>query len=259
MINKITEIIKQAGDIMLSANHDENRIHSKSGTANFVTEYDIKVQDFLYAALAKLIPEANFIGEESDTNDTAKLTDGYSFIIDPIDGTTNFIHDYGHSCISVALLKDGEVIIGAVYNPYRDELFHAEKNRGAYLNGKPIHTSTRELCDSLVCFGTAPYYRELADKTFTILKWLYLNVRDIRRSGSAALDLCYVACGRCDLFFEMILSPWDYTAGSLIITEAGGIITAIDGAAVTFDAPSSVVAGNGDAGIRAFEKAVQNF
>ena len=255
MIRNITEIMKQAGEIMLSANYGENQIHSKSGTANFVTEYDLKVQDFLYTELAKIMSNANFIGEESDSNDTAKLADGYSFIIDPIDGTTNFIHDYKHSCISVALLKDGEVIIGAVYNPYRDELFHAEKNSGAFMNGKPIHTSSRELCDSLVCFGTAPYYREHAEKTFDILKFLYLNARDIRRSGSAALDLCYVACGRCDLFFEMILSPWDYAAGSLIITEAGGIITAMDGNPVTFDVPSSVVAG----GIRAFEKAVQNF
>jgi Archaeal fructose-1,6-bisphosphatase and related enzymes of inositol monophosphatase family len=245
MINNILEQIRQAGNIMLSADyHENNNLHSKTGTANFVTEYDVKVQDFLYKSLAEIIPDANFIGEESDVNNTDKLKQGYSFIIDPIDGTTNFIHNYGHSCVSVALLKDGEVVFGAVYNPYRDELFHAEKNKGAYLNNKRVNASSRKLQDGLVCFGTSPYYRHLADNTFDLLKRLYLNSRDIRRSGSAALDLCYVACGRCDVFFEMILSPWDYAAGSLIITEAGGLITAMSGDPVTLDVASSVLAAN---------------
>ena len=245
MTNEILERIRQAGEIILSANyHEDNNLHSKSGTANFVTEYDLKVQDFLYKSLAEVIPDANFIGEESESNDIAKLNQGYSFIIDPIDGTTNFIHNYKHSCISVALLKDDEIIFGAVYNPYMDELFHAEKNKGAYLNNNPIHAGSHNLHDGLVCFGTSPYYRNLADNTFDLLKRLFLNSRDIRRSGSAALDLCYVACGRCDVFFEMILSPWDYAAGSLIISEAGGIITSMNGEPVTLDVPSSVIAAN---------------
>jgi len=245
MINNILKCIKKAGEIILSANyHEDNNLHSKSGTANFVTEYDLKVQDFLYKSLVEVIPDVNFIGEESDTNDINKLKQGFSFIIDPIDGTTNFIHNYRYSSISVALLKDGEIIFGAVYNPYTDELFHAEKNKGSYLNNQLIKTGSRGLHDGLVCFGTSPYYRNLADQTFDLLKRLFLNARDIRRSGSAALDLCYIACGRCDVFFEMILSPWDYAAGSLIISEAGGIITSMSGEPVTLDVSSSVIAAN---------------
>lgn len=244
LTTEINKIIIQAGKIILSAHSNENHMHSKSGTANFVTKYDVMVQDYLYEKLDKLIPNVNFIGEESDTNNMAKLADGYSFIIDPIDGTTNFIHNYGHSSISVALAKDGKIITGIVYDPYKNELFFAEINNGAYLNRKLIHVSERPLCDSLICFGSSPYYRELADSTFDLLKLLYLNARDIRRSGSAALDLCYVACGRCDLFYELLLSPWDYAAGSLIISEAGGVITAMDGQAVPFDSDSSVLAAN---------------
>lgn len=244
LINDISKIITNAGEIILSAHNNENQMHSKVGTANFVTEYDVKVQDYLYEKLGKLIPNVNFIGEESNINDMSKLSDGYSFIIDPIDGTTNFIHNYGHSSISVALAKDGEIVIGIVYDPYKNELFQAEKGNGAYLNHTRIHVSDRQLCDSLICFGSSPYYRELADSTFDLLKLLYLNSRDIRRSGSAALDLCYVACSRCDLFYELLLSPWDYAAGSLIINEAGGVISAMDGQAVTFDTGSSVLAAN---------------
>lgn len=244
IISKFEPIIKEAGKIILSAHDINDQTASKEGTANFVTTYDVAVQKYLYEKLAQVMPDANFIGEESDCNHSELLKSGYSFIIDPIDGTTNFIQGCRHSSISVGLSFDNEIIAGAVYNPYTDEMFTAEKGYGAYLNGKRIRTSERHISDALVAFGSSPYYRELADESFDILKYLYLRTRDIRRSGSAALDLSYVACGRYDLFYEARLSPWDYAAGSIIIKEAGGDISSMSGEKLTLDRPSSVLAGN---------------
>lgn len=240
----IAEYVREAGEIMTGAHDISKKIKEKTGTANFVTAYDVAVEDFLYEKLGKAFPEARFIGEESAENHTELLKSGLSFIIDPIDGTTNFIHGYRHSAISVGLCENGQMIAGVIINPYQNELFTAERGKGAYLNQEPISVSERDFTNSLVCFGTSPYRRELCEMSFDLAKKAYLHCRDIRRSGSAALDLAYVACGRCDLFFEVTLSPWDYAAGSIIVEEAGGIITAFDRAPVTLDKPSSVIAAN---------------
>jgi myo-inositol-1(or 4)-monophosphatase len=241
---KMADIVTEAGKLMMSACDIENNMSEKTGTANFVTSYDIDIQNFLFGRLSSLYPQAEFIGEESVENHPEPINDGLCFIIDPIDGTTNFIHSYRHSAISVGLCYNGAVIAGVIYNPYLDEIFLAESGKGAYLGKRRIHVSQRHLCDGLVSFGTSPYRRDLADASFDIIKKLYLSSRDIRRSGSAALDLCYIACGRSDLFFEMTLSPWDYSAGSLIVSEAGGIITSLDGKPLVLNRPSSVIAGN---------------
>ena len=241
MLKKITEIVKEAGKIVLSAHNQENTITAKEGKKNFVTKYDVAVQDYLFKELGKAFPDAQFIGEEGE-NDFS--TDGLRFIIDPIDGTTNFMQDYRCSCISVALCNGNDVVAGVVYNPYTDELFSAEKGKGAYLNGDRISVSERPLSDGLALFGTSPYHPENADETFALLRKVFDFSRDIRRSGSAAFDICTVACGRCEVFFEKGLQPWDIAAGTLILKEAGGIALNYDGTEISFSTPNDVVFAN---------------
>ena len=239
-------IIKEAAKIMLSAHNVEesNAVTSKAGDANFVTVYDKATQDFLIKKITEAIPEATFVAEEQE-NDLSALEGEYAFIIDPIDGTTNFIHDFSHSSISVACASRGEVIFGAVYNPYLDEMFYAERGKGAYKNNKPISVSKREMKESVFSFGSSPYYKdELGEKGFALAYKIFKESADIRRLASAALDLCYVACGRLDSFFEFRLSPWDHAAGSLILTEAGGKISDMEEKPLSLTEPSSVIAAN---------------
>ncbi len=241
MLEKIIAIVKDAGKIMLTAHNRENSITAKEGSNNFVTKYDVAVQQYLFEELKKAVPNADFVGEEGENN---LLNANLRFIIDPIDGTTNFMQDYRCSCISVALCDGNEALLGVVYNPYTNEVFSAEKDKGAYLNGKPIKVSNRSLKDGMALFGTSPYRPDLADETFTLLRKVYDYSRDIRRSGSAAYDICAVACGRCEVFFERELQPWDYAAGSLIITEAGGVAQTFDGNKPQLTKSSAVVFAN---------------
>ena len=241
MLKKITEIVKEAGKIVLSAHNQENTITAKEGKKNFVTKYDVAVQEFLFRELGKDFPDAQFIGEEGE-NDIS--TNGLRFIIDPIDGTTNFMQDYRCSCISIGLCKGNDVIAGVVYNPYTDELFSAEKGKGAYLNGNKIKVSERPLSDGLALFGTSPYHPENTDETFSLLRKVFDFSRDIRRSGSAAYDICMIACGRCEVFFEKSLQPWDIAAGTLILKEAGGIALNYQGKEISFSTPNDVVFAN---------------
>ncbi len=243
------EIIKKAalkaGEIMLSADYDEvlGGIESKEGTANFVTEYDKKVQDFLFETLAASFPAAVFVGEEDDGSTADKIFNGLAFIIDPIDGTTNFIRNFCASTVSIALLCNGSPIVGVVYNPYSGDLYCATKGGGAFCNDKPIKTVKRPFSQSIVEFGTAPYYKGfLGDKTFALAKALFMSGADLRRSGSAALDLCTLASGKCDIFFEVVLSPWDYAASFLILAEAGGVMTDFYGNEPCFDKRCSILA-----------------
>ena len=243
----LTPLLLRAGEIMLSA-HDiesDGDVKEKFGdAANMVTVYDVAVQNFLMEEITKAIPEAYFIAEEKE-NDASVLQREYCFIIDPIDGTANFIHDYRHSCISLALFSRGEAVFAAVLDPYQNELFSAEKGKGAYLNGRKIRVSDRNMAHSIVAFGTSPYYKDtLSDQTFAIARKLFHACSDLRRCGAAALDLAYVAAGRNDIFFECLLSPWDIAAGYLLITEAGGKMTCINGAPIDFSAASPVLATN---------------
>lgn len=248
----ISPIIKKAGEIMLSATNVEIA-EIKQGDVNYVTFYDKKVQDFLIDELKKAYPNAYFIAEEKD-NDQNALNNELCFIIDPIDGTTNFIRDYKSSSISIGIFSHGEGIFGAILNPYLGELYTAEKDKGAFLNGEKISVTENTVERSLFAFGSSPYYKsELADKTFSVAKALFLNCMDIRRSGSAALDFCHVASGRIDVFFECRLSPWDFAAGSVIVKEAGGIITDMDGNEVDFSKPQSILCTNKNAYKKALE------
>lgn len=241
LLEDIKKIVKETSAIMLEVTPEALEIAAKEGHGNFVTDYDVRVQKLLFARLGEIMPGAVFLSEEDEEEKTVGA--GYTFIIDPIDGTSNFICGYGHSAISVALALDGEVILGVVYNPYRDEMCWAEKGKGAYLNGRKLVMVDRPLEKGVAACGTAPYHLDLTDKTFETMKQVFLNSMDIRRVGSAALDLCYTAANRNVLFFEWVLSPWDYAAASLIVTEAGGEFSQMDGSPVRIGDKCSVLAG----------------
>ena len=214
-----------------------------SGRRDVVTEYDRRVQALLVERLSAAVPGARFFCEENDRHDDLQAE--CVFIIDPIDGTMNFVRGFHHSCISVACMRGGVVCAGAVYNPYVDELFTALRGAGAFLNGRPLRIPDEGLADSVVSVGTAPYNPELADRTFRLAKAAFLAGLDIRREGSAALDLCSAAAGRCGVYYELGLSLWDDAAGIQIVEEAGGVCRTLAGGALPLDASRpSVVAGS---------------
>lgn len=242
----LSPILRQAGAIIRSAHGMEERgeVIEKSGDANFVTVYDVRVQSYLIEALQEQFPNARFIAEEQE-NDPSTLLSDTCFVIDPIDGTTNFIHDYRHSSVSVAMFSHGETVCGAIYDPYLDELFFAEKGKGAYLNGRSMQASCRDAAHAVAILGSSPYYKaELSEKTFSMAKEVFEACADIRRSASAALDLAYIAAGRAEVFFELRLAPWDWAAGELMIREAGGRVSDMRGQPLDLSAPSSIIAAN---------------
>lgn len=218
MLNALFDIVRRAGEMIVNARSFDVEI--KEGHANFVTTVDSAVEETLKAELARLRPDASFIGEEQDN---APLGPEPTWVIDPIDGTTNFIHDFRFSAISVALLENRRPVLGVVYQPYARELFHAVRGQGAYLNGQPIRVTDTPFAQALVGFGTSPYHPVLAEKSMQAALQFLLHASDVRRCGSAALDLAYVAAGRQDVYFELTLKPWDYAAGALLVEEAGGV------------------------------------
>lgn len=236
-------VVVEAGELINKSEQGRSKVFEK-GYANYVTEVDIAVQEFIIPRLLKIIPDCNIISEEVEENkwDIARPT----WVLDPIDGTTNFIYDYRHSAISLALFLDGKPSFGVIYDPAMNEIFTAEAGKGAFLNKRPIHVSRNsKLEDCLIAFGTTPYDRTKTDATFCIVKKVFSSCRDIRRSGSSALDFAYVACGRADGYFELGIQPWDYAAGMIILREAGGIITDCSGKTLDKLQPSGVLASNG--------------
>ena len=233
-----------AGEIMRSAPPAVDYAGSKTGHANYVTEYDSRVQEYLLQRLSAVLPEANFVGEENGKEVfREEYAKGYTFVVDPIDGTSNFMKAYRPSVTSIALLKDGKPWIGVIYNPYTDQMFHAQAGCGAYENDSRIFSSEAPLSDSLVSMGTAPYYEEEVSRSaFLLGHWYLLRSIDIRRSGSAAWDICMVAAGHIGLFFEPRLCLWDFAAGACILQEAGGSITAMDGTELNWRTSSSILA-----------------
>ncbi|NBK91124.1 inositol monophosphatase [bacterium 1XD21-13] len=213
------------------------------GPADYVTQVDTDIQNFLAHELHKLAPGIQFLGEEEGLHEMSGDT---YWILDPIDGTTNLIHDYQHSTVSLGLYEKGEITLGIVYDPFREDVYYARKGTGSFLNGKPIRVSqANTLKETIISFGTAPYDKGLAKENFERLLKVFMESQDIRRTGSAALDLAYVACGRTGGFFEARLSPWDFAAGMLLISEAGGMITDFSGAPLDLLKRGSVVATNG--------------
>lgn len=222
----IMEVQRRSAELMLHAG--EILAENKTGRRDVVTEYDRRIQAFLMDELSKAVPEAGFFCEENGRQ--GGLDGPCVFIIDPIDGTMNFVHGFKHSCVSVACASFGQLVAGAVYNPYAGEMFSAWNGGGAFLNGRPIHVSREALENSVVCCGTAPYAPELTERSFELMERVFRGSLDIRRQGSAALDLCSVAAGRAGAYFEMSVSLWDWAAGGLIVREAGGLCTDLEGA-----------------------------
>ena len=242
MLEQIISIVREAGEIVLSAHDIWSQTHEKSSAADLVTEYDLAVERFLKEKLPPLVPGSLFFGEEEKEN-ASPLT-GWVFIVDPIDGTTNFVRGLKHSAISVALAHDGVVEYGVVYDPYKDEIFTAKRDGGAFLNGRPVHVSERPLDQGVFGMGTAIYDRQFIAPTMRVTEQLFRRSCDFRRLGAAALDLCDVACGRLDLFFEYSLSPWDHAAGGLILIEAGGVLSTLEGRPMDYASRCSVWASN---------------
>ena len=242
MLEQIISIVREAGEIVLSAHDVWSQTHEKSSAADLVTEYDLAVERFLKEKLPPLVPGSLFFGEEEKEN-ASPLT-GWVFIVDPIDGTTNFVRGLKHSAISVALAHDGAVEYGVVYDPYKDEIFSAKRGGGAFLNGRPIRVSERPLDQGVFGMGTAIYDRQFIAPTMRVTEQLFRRSCDFRRLGAAALDLCDVACGRLDLFFEYSLSPWDHAAGGLILIEAGGVFSTLEGRPMDYTRRCSVWASN---------------
>lgn len=238
MINEVIDIVYEAGKFM---SNREFSVKSKGSISNNVTTVDLSVQAFLESKLLPLVEDSYFLGEENCKIEKDKP---YQWIVDPIDGTANFIRDLGASVISVALVKDGRPVLGVVYNPYRDEMFYAEKGKGAYLNGKQIKVSDRLLEGSIFCTSFSLYNKSLAKPCINIMEKVYQKCDDIRRIGSAALELSYLASGRIDLFFEMRLFPWDFAAGEILVEEAGGYAGTIEFDNTVFYRPIPILCAN---------------
>lgn len=256
-LEKIIEIVYAAGEIILDAHLDKSEIYDKEGDANFVTAYDMKVQQYLISEILKLIPDASFYGEEEGDGNEKKIAEkGYTFIIDPIDGTTNFMFGYNNSCVSVGVTLDGELMAGIVYHPHVDAMYYAQKGKGSFLRSKnrketdlagyvdrELKLTNRGLGEGLSAFGCARYNENSTDLLFATVKKLFYKTLAIRSSGSAAIDLSRIASGANVVYLEMLLQPYDYAASAVIIEEAGGVIAQIDGTPITLDKGCSILAG----------------
>jgi myo-inositol-1(or 4)-monophosphatase len=197
------------------------------GLNDFVTRVDKNSEKMLIDGLEKLVPDAGFIAEENTKSNKGNV---HNWIIDPLDGTTNFIHGLPCFCISIALMENDEVVIGVIYELNQKECFCAWKNGGAFLNDKPIQVSTAtRLKDSLLATGFPYYDYKWLDEYMNLFKYFMKNTHGVRRLGSAAADLAYVAAGRLEGFYEYSLKAWDVAAGVLIVTEAGGKVSDFEG------------------------------
>lgn len=223
---EVIEWVKQAGEI-LRAGYGKRHTITLKGRVDLVTEVDAQSEALLLSLLRGKYPDHTIYAEESGEINGGN---GHTWYIDPVDGTTNYAHGLPFFCISIAYAEHGKLRLGVVYDPITDECFSAEAGKGAWLNGEPIHVSgTEELISSLLVTGF-PY--NIATTQNTNLNYFarFANLtQGVRRLGSAALDLCYVACGRIDGYWEMGLKPWDMTAGALINQEAGAKVTTMTG------------------------------
>jgi myo-inositol-1(or 4)-monophosphatase len=222
MLNFAINTAREAGRI-LAERFGRARVSYKQNDIDLVTEADLAAEAYILGQIGAHYPRHAILAEESGVTETAGAE--YRWIIDPLDGTTNYAHGYPCFCVSIGLEHNGELIVGAVYDPTRDEMFAAEKGAGAMLNGRRMRVSqTEELKRALVCTGFPYNVRERHD---FMREWRNFTMRahGVRRDGSAALDLAYVAAGRFDAFWEDGLNPWDMAAGALLVAEAGGLVT----------------------------------
>jgi myo-inositol-1(or 4)-monophosphatase len=238
------EIVLGAGAIQMARRESGFRI-DKKGEIDLVTEVDFECERMARALIAERFPDHDILAEEFSASPTELAKSSHRWVFDPLDGTTNYAHGLPIFCSSLALEIDGERTVAAIYDPTRDELFTAERGRGAYLNGAPLHVSdTGALIDALLVTGFPYDVHHKASGLVGQFGAFLERARAVRRLGSAALDLCYVACGRFEGFWEQHLKPWDVAAGALIVTEAGGVVTGMDG--TPFDPVAAhLVASNG--------------
>jgi myo-inositol-1(or 4)-monophosphatase len=224
MLNTAVKAARQAGSIILRAAEDIDQLTIKNKSANdFVSEVDVASEEAIINILKTAYPTHGFLGEESGFSD--KDAD-YIWIIDPLDGTTNFLHQFPQYCISIALMHKGDITHAVIYDPNRNDLFTATKGAGAYLNDKRIRVSKKaKLNESII--GTGFPFRDFAHLPcyLKMFEEMITNTSGLRRPGSAALDLAYVAAGWFDGFWEIGLSKWDIAAGALLVKEAGGIVS----------------------------------
>ena len=242
LLLQLEEAVRTAGRHMTGIRVEEREIEQKEGRANFVTHYDRENQVYLRERFAELTPYATFVGEEDDAHE-GRLPEGFVWIVDPIDGTTNFLYDLRLSCVSAGLLYDGQPVAGFVYNPYTDEMYRAAAGQGAMRNGRMIHVRDLPLEKGLACYGCAAYNSEHIETMFRCVSEMFSRALGIRTLGTGAWALCSVAGGGFVAYTEYGLKPWDYAASVVILKEAGCLITQMDGSPVSFVQPSDIVAG----------------
>ena len=240
LVSTMESIAREAGGLLMEHFHRHVKIEYK-GDVDLVTIADRQSEALIRDRIRNRYPAHDVLGEEGTRIETGS---DYKWYVDPLDGTTNFAHGYPVFCVSLAVENQGTRIAGVVYDPTRDELFAAEKGRGAYLNGQPIGvSSTPKLAESLVATGF-PSHKRHQNPNIYFYHQITLRSHGVRRAGSAALDLCNVAAGRYDAFWEFNLNPWDTAAGVLMVEEAGGRVTDFSGRAFQI-ASRETVASNG--------------
>ena len=244
MLNFAIETAREAGQILMEKFGRKIRI-SKKGNINLVTEADLTSEKYIVEKIRSRYPKHTILAEES--GESVAIVDGdkrWKWIIDPLDGTTNYAHGYPCISVTLALEHDSEIVVGVTFDPTRNEMFCAEKGEGAILNNKPIRVSdTEKLSESLIVTGFPYDFSKTANFARHLHEFL-LQSRGVRRDGSAAIDMAYVACGRFDGFWEEGLNPWDVAAGVLLIEEAGGRVSYYDDSPFSIYAPP-ICASNG--------------
>ena len=241
-LKDICKLAKETGRILRDGYNKQHQINSKGHSDDPVTETDRNSENFVLEQLAKLAPGHAIVTEETGIHSGDQA---HCWFIDPLDGTMNFSHKIPFFAFSIGYAVDGEMRMGVVYDPMRDECFSAEKGKGAFLNGEPIHVSPQtEVSDALLTSGFIQKAYEMGMDNFGMHKHMMLHTAGVRRGGCAALELCYVGCGRLDGFWDLYLRPWDVAAGFLIIREAGGIITTLSGDPDPFKEPYEFLAAN---------------
>ncbi len=235
-------LAREAGALLREGFGQPLEVGRKGTVVDLVTEYDLRSEELLVTALREAFPQDSVLSEESGSLGEGGLV----WVIDPLDGTTNFAHGIPAFCVSIGLLSEGAPVLGVIYDPLLDELFHATEGGGAWLGDRRLSVSqTRSLDDSLLATGFPTDLRTNPDNNFDHFKALSLRTRAVRRIGSAALELAYVAAGRFDGYWELRLRRWDWAAGHLLVREAGGRVTHVDGSEDFTDDPCSVLAANG--------------
>ncbi|MSO19930.1 MAG: inositol monophosphatase [Acidobacteria bacterium] len=244
MLSTTCDIARAAGAILMEFFERRVRVEYK-GDVDIVTEADRTSEKYIISQLREKFPEHSVIAEEGGGYERASgYAAGYTWYIDPLDGTTNFAHSFPVFAVSMGLKKDDEMVLGVVYDPTRNEMFAAEKGQGATLNGKPMRVSSiARLAEALVATGF-PSQRRHQNPNIHFYHQFNMNSHGVRRPGSAATDLAYVAAGRLDAFWEFNLHPWDVAAGKLLVAEAGGRVSDSTGAPHTMQS-NAVMASNG--------------